>query len=220
MNYYPRKIIFPFTQNKNTHIVYDISYVTDLTKYSKLINFCMMVGELVNLDKYEDWNHFQLMTETAIRFNNIKSLQTLWQTIIDNNGNPNYGKDLEIAAQFGNLKTLQHCINAIMVGKFSAYEIPEGVSIEKLLYLAKYNSDKNIVDYIELIKPIFIKYSNSEYINKNDDPLYPKIQFIVVESEECIKELKDDDKQVYINDKMLFTLLHKETVKFNKNIKI
>lgn len=211
MNHFNEKIIFPTAKPKSKRIVYDITYPSDPEKYDKLLEFCLNVIKLLQEDEYDDWRNFGFMTESAIKANNLKSLETLWQSNSDNNYGPDYDTSLEIAAQYGDLFTFQHCVNAMLIGEYSeadwsGYEGSSGIPIKTLETLASLNQDKDVSKYLAFIKSMFEEYGHD------------KIKFIGKKEEE--EEEEDEDvRQENIDDEMLRNKVFAQTKKFNLKLK-
>lgn len=87
------------------------------------------------------------MIAEAIKSNNLEGLEALWQGIYyHDRDNPDFERDVYIAVEFVNLKTVQHVIYGYW--NYATLNGVEDLHKKKLKTLAARNPDPEVLKYI------------------------------------------------------------------------
>jgi len=133
-------------------------------KYS---NFYNQEFEIFN----KKYSNFLNMRVVAIKANNLLALEVLWQVVYYmDRDSPSYENTLEEAAEFGNLKTFQHCLHAFM--NAIAINGTESMDYTLLKTLAEKNSDSNVLKYLIHLEPCIVNgFLNSSFQDMDEETM-------------------------------------------------
>ncbi len=136
--------IKPFDQ-----LIFDNSLASDESRADDLMRFVRTYYK----SDYEEFHYEQYrnMIKTAIKSNNLRALEILWQGIYYHDvANPDYESNLLVAAEFSNLRTFQHVIYACM--NYRTLNYSHGIKHKKLKELALKNPDQSIANLVNALK--------------------------------------------------------------------
>ena len=153
---------------------FDPELASDPDKCYELKQFVKHHYSVRTDDFIEYWRKYQSMISSAIKSNNLKGLNILWDGIYyHDRDNTHFEYYVYTAAEFGNLATFQHVLYGYWF--YAQLDYPEELNYEQLIELASKNLDNKVLSYIEIIKG-FIKQDNFfDSINPIESP--PEIYF-------------------------------------------
>lgn len=131
-------------------VIFDETYASDPNKIEDLKKFAKALYNQDYKFFHDTYDKYLNMTIVAIKFNNLLALEVLWRLV-----EPNYSDYLCDAAEFGNLKTFQHCLYGFM--NYAVFDPSDPISYQKLKDLASKNSDPNVLEYIIHLEPCMIE---------------------------------------------------------------
>lgn len=142
--------------------VYDLNLARDPKRVQELAGFVRAYYHQNSPadEIHNDWKMYQTMIDTAIKFNNLEGLATLWKGIYyHDRDNPDYLHDIYVAAQYGNLKTFQHVLYGYM--NYRTLNGVENINYSLLVLLNQLSLDpkESAHKFIEDLKP-FVNSKN------------------------------------------------------------
>ena len=141
--------------NPDNELVYDLKLAADSGKSDDLARFVRTYysqdWSKWTLNQFGDsWSSYQGLINAAIKSDNLMGLETLWQGIyFHDRANPDYTTDVYTAAEFGNLKMLQHVLYGYM--NYNTLDEVEDLEYAKLKELAAKNSHQDVLEFVESI---------------------------------------------------------------------
>ena len=176
-----------------TEYIVDINLARDLTKRDELARFIRThykcdYSEFDSNDFIKFNKEYQMMIDEAIKSNNLQGVKLLWNGIyFHDRDNPYYEHDVEVAAEFGNLKTFQYILYGYMNN--NTLNPKDSLSYTKLIELATRNLNCDVLRFINSLK--------SFVDNDELDPIYELNQEEDINADEDDKFSYDRQKKFY-----------------------